>query len=320
MYADPPYWEGMVTEWVGRYGDERVIEWYTNVKKKMAFALGAYTSAMQEARLTHDGDEMYTRHIGNSHRLELPQRDEHEKPLWNIRKDRAHSPYKIDLAMAGCLSWEARQDAIASGVVAKGLFERGWLKYWTTKPTGGNRYVLVRGPSEKEKSQYTGAVVVELRPDRSYYVVELVRDRLELEDRVDLLFRLHREHRPLRVGYTKRAHELDAPAIRERQDRENYRFSIQSLDETSTAIERAKRLDPLLRVGRIVLPAQHDARLRDGSPVNMTDVFVRTEYEPFPQGLRCELLDALSCVLDVHADFPTPVAYQHPSVFPSDFE
>lgn len=319
LYADPPYWEGAVDEWIGRYGDERVIQWYTNVKRKMAFALIGYRNAMLEGRLTHDGDEMYVRHIGNAHRHELPQRDENEKPLWNIRKDRAHSPYKIDLAMAGCLSWEARQDAIASGVATQGILDRGWLKYWSTKPAGGNRYIVVRGPSEKEKSEYTAAAVLELRADRTYCVLELVRDRLTLADRADLLFKLHRDYQPLRVGYTKRALEADQTHYRERQDRENYRFTLYPLDESLTAIERVKRLVPVLQAGRIVLPEKHERRLVDGSLVNMTDLFVRSEYEPFPTGQRCEMLDVLSLILDVGADFPAQSTYKRPTVFPSDF-
>ncbi len=35
--------------------------------------------------------------------------------MWTIRKDRKDSLFKIDAAMAGCLSWEARNDAIAAG-------------------------------------------------------------------------------------------------------------------------------------------------------------------------------------------------------------
>jgi hypothetical protein len=43
--------------------------------------------------------------------------EETGKPLWLIRKERSDSPNKIDLAMAAVLSWEARMDAIAAGVI-----------------------------------------------------------------------------------------------------------------------------------------------------------------------------------------------------------
>jgi hypothetical protein len=39
--------------------------------------------------------------------------------LWTIYKERSDSPHKIDAAMAAILSWEARCDALASGVGTK---------------------------------------------------------------------------------------------------------------------------------------------------------------------------------------------------------
>ena len=71
---------------------------------------------MREGLISHSGDKDLVRHIGNARRHNLPQRDEQGKPMWVIRKDRPDSPQKIDLAMAAVLSWEARSDAIASGV------------------------------------------------------------------------------------------------------------------------------------------------------------------------------------------------------------
>jgi hypothetical protein len=38
--------------------------------------------------------------------------------MWTVQKERPKSPLKIDCAVAGCLSWEARSDAIASGATA----------------------------------------------------------------------------------------------------------------------------------------------------------------------------------------------------------
>ena len=35
--------------------------------------------------------------------------------MWTLRKDRKDSLFKIDAAMACCLSWEARNDAIRAG-------------------------------------------------------------------------------------------------------------------------------------------------------------------------------------------------------------
>lgn len=115
MYADPPYWQSWIATWRGAFGDEVVIEWWTNRHRPMTAALENFDTAIRDGTISHDGSKDYTRHIGNARRQDLPQRDEQGKALWLIRKDRPDSPHKIDLAMAGVLSLEARTDAIAAG-------------------------------------------------------------------------------------------------------------------------------------------------------------------------------------------------------------
>lgn len=115
MYADPPYWQSWIAKWAGEYGTEKVIEWWTNRRKQMSYALEGFDTAITDGTLSHDGSAVVARHVANSFKHELPQRDEEGRRLWLIRKERPDSPDKIDLAMASVLSWEARTDAIAAG-------------------------------------------------------------------------------------------------------------------------------------------------------------------------------------------------------------
>lgn len=130
LYADPPYWESNVAEWSGKYGEERVVAWRTNRWTKMADALRGYRNAMTNGDLRQDGDPLFARHVGNAYKLPLHARDEDGKPCWVIVKERRDSPNKIDAAMAGCLSWEARRDARTLGIgqqEASPYDERGLL-------------------------------------------------------------------------------------------------------------------------------------------------------------------------------------------------
>lgn len=115
LYADPPYWQSWIAKWRGQYGEERVIEWWTNRRRPMTTALEGFTTAISEGLISHDGDKDVERHLGNARKREIPERDEQGKPLWLIQKERPDSPHKIDLGVASVLSWEARTDAIASG-------------------------------------------------------------------------------------------------------------------------------------------------------------------------------------------------------------
>jgi phage terminase large subunit-like protein len=116
MYADPPYWESLVAEWAGRYGEARVVEWWTNRNKAMAYAIKSFNNAIQSGELAHDGSQHLARHIGNACRRQIPLHDDQGLPMWTIYKEMPESPHKIDAAMASILSWEARNDALTAGV------------------------------------------------------------------------------------------------------------------------------------------------------------------------------------------------------------
>jgi phage terminase large subunit-like protein len=116
MYADPPYWQAWIAKWAGQFGADKVVEWWTNRRNQMTYTLESFNTAIKSGSISHDGSEALTRHIANSCKKDLAQKDEEGHALWLIRKERSDSPYKIDLAMAAILSWRARTDAIALGV------------------------------------------------------------------------------------------------------------------------------------------------------------------------------------------------------------
>lgn len=128
LYADPPYWQAYISKWAGDRDKQptpeqgqgwevaRVVEWWTNRRRAMTAALESFDSAIKGKLISHGGDERLARHLGNSRKQELTQRDEQGKAVWLIRKERPDSPQKMDAAMAAILSLEARNDAIAAGV------------------------------------------------------------------------------------------------------------------------------------------------------------------------------------------------------------
>lgn len=117
MYADPPYWQSWIALWIGLFGKEQVIEWWTNRLRPMAMAIEGFTTAMVDRSISHDGDPRLRRHLANARKQDIHQRDDKGKPLYVIRKERSDSPHKIDLGMAAILSWEARTDAVAAGML-----------------------------------------------------------------------------------------------------------------------------------------------------------------------------------------------------------
>lgn len=120
VYIDPHYIDALVDRWQGRWGQKRIIRWFTNRPRPMAHAVRKHVAAVASGDLTHDGDVTFSKHIGNAVRQKVNVRDEQRRQMWVLAKDAPMSPRKIDAAPAAVLSWEARGDAIAAGALRRG--------------------------------------------------------------------------------------------------------------------------------------------------------------------------------------------------------
>lgn len=112
-YVDPQYVEEWLNTWQGRWGEKRVLPWYTNRPRQACWMIRNYSDAISAGDLSHSGDPTFTRHVKNAVRRKQNVYDDDHRQMHTIAKDRPDSPRKIDAAMGGGLSWEARGDAIA---------------------------------------------------------------------------------------------------------------------------------------------------------------------------------------------------------------
>jgi hypothetical protein len=94
VYVDPQWIEHLADRWQGRWGEKRVVKWFTN---RPADRVGGATPS-----------------CATRGKQKLNVYDEEHRQMHTISKDRPDSPRKMDLAMAAVLSWEARSDAIAA--------------------------------------------------------------------------------------------------------------------------------------------------------------------------------------------------------------
>lgn len=116
-YCDPQYIDHLLARWQGRWGADRVLPWWTNRSKPIAWAVRNYENAIKAGDLSHSGDPVFDRHIKQAVRQPLRVYDDEHRPMHSLQKDSPNSPRKTDAAMAAVLSWEARTDAIAAGAV-----------------------------------------------------------------------------------------------------------------------------------------------------------------------------------------------------------
>ena len=118
LYGDPAQgFDVILARLASKHGPRRVAEFYTDAPglRSTAYAVRSWAMAMRTGEVTHSGDERLTEHVGNAHRRDIRMTDDEGQPLWLIEKERRDSPFKIDNAMAGLLSWQARMDVLAAG-------------------------------------------------------------------------------------------------------------------------------------------------------------------------------------------------------------
>jgi len=181
-----------------------------------------------------------------------------------------------------------------------GEFKRSWLRYYRNPPPldKTNNYILVDPANEKrKKSDFTAIWVVGAGADHNIYVRKLIRDRLSLTERTELLFKLHRSFGRPRVGYEKIGMQSDIEHIYSRMEDTNYRFGIVELGTNQLKkSDRIKTLVPLFQDGRIFLPEHQYYTTTAGRAVEMVNEFIEEEYAAFPALSHDDMLDALAWI------------------------
>jgi predicted phage terminase large subunit-like protein len=195
--------------------------------------------------------------------------------------------------------------------------KREWIKWHGgTDGTGMNKYLLVDPANEKKKtSDYTAMFVIGLGEDNNYYVLDMVRDRLNLLERVNCLFNLHRKWKPLAVGYEKYGMQADIEHIRDQMNRKNYHFNLLEAGGKLAKIDRIKNLIPTLAQGRWYFPDSIFKTTYDGRTHDLVDGFINEEFLAFPVAVHDDMLDCMARILDpdLHALWPRTIYDDEPN-------
>lgn len=175
-----------------------------------------------------------------------------------------------------------------------------WIRYHNgSDGTGMNKYLIIDPASEKKKtSDYTAIFVIGLGEDQNYYVLDMLRDRLNLKERGDAVFYLHRKWRPFSTGYEIYGLQADIEYIRERQEHENYRFEIVELGGQMPKNDRIRRLIPSLSEGKWYYPQSLFRTDYQGKVQDLIDVYLNEEYLAFPVPVHDDMLDCQSRIKD----------------------
>ena len=188
-------------------------------------------------------------------------------------------------------------------------FKKEWLRFYDklTDTNGWNIYILVDPASQKKNtSDYTVMTAIGLAPDNNYYLLDGIRDRLNLTQRAAKVFELHRKWNPKKVIYEEYGLQADVEHIKYEMNHRNYRFELMPIGGQVKKEDRIKKMVPIFEQGRFYLPktlpfVDYENRIQD-----YVQVFMADEYLAFPAVIHDDMLDCMARILDplMSAEFP----------------
>lgn len=226
--------------------------------------------------------------------------------------------YTRQRAQLGSYSAAALLDCDPIGDAMK-VFREPWLAYYDTVPPREqmNVYVFVDSANAKKKQKdqdpdYTTMWVIGYGSDQNYYLLDCVHDRLNLKERTDRLFDLHRKWRPNNVFWEQVGAMSDVAHVQDVQDREGWHFSVVPLNHTVAKDTRIRSLQPLFEAHRIWMPRTMPRLCADGNVRDMIRDFVDDEYLVFPGSRHDDMIDPLADICDNEVRMSTSFPQEQP--------
>lgn len=196
--------------------------------------------------------------------------------------------------------------------VGGGEFREGWMQWYQAggiKPKEMNLVILVDAAGgdelnkkKKKTSDWTVMMVVGLAPDNNYYLLDMIRDRLNPTERIDTLFMLHRKWnaltgKPPKVGYEKYGMMTDTHYIKEKQRTDAYNFALVEVGGQVMKEERIRRLIPDMQNGRWYYPATLSYIDLEGRKFDLITE-LKGEMASFPRARWDDILDTQSRIYE----------------------
>jgi predicted phage terminase large subunit-like protein len=184
-----------------------------------------------------------------------------------------------------------------------------WLDncYYEALPTTLNYYILIDPAGSKSKrSDFSVFVIVGLSPDKQFFLVDMVRDKLDVYERYATLKDLHKRYRPDGVFYEQQGMQSDLEVFEREQRADKYYINIErySSNVSGNKHRRIMALGAMFRKGEYFLPNAIFYNGRD-----LIEEFLEEEYKKYPHNrAHDDMLDAMSMITQVSVIVPEPSA------------
>lgn len=200
-------------------------------------------------------------------------------------------------------------------------FKDEWLRYYDYPDFYGFNMYLICDPATRKKKEndYTVMIVIAAGPDKNYYLVDAIRDRLNLTERTDKLYSFHQKYHPLMTGYEEYGMQCDIEHIKYCRKEKKYSFEIMPLGGQLSKRSRilggdsVQGLVPAFEQHRVYLPHQLIFKDYQGKTHDFVYEFVNDEYLKYPFSAHDDMLDCLARIKDpaLMVQFPMGKEYEN---------
>lgn len=209
--------------------------------------------------------------------------------------------------------------------IGGGEFRDGWVQHYaqgSIKPKEMNVAIIVDqaggeelNKKKKKLSDWTVILVIGLAPDNNYYVLDMVRDRLNPTERIETIFMVHRKWnaicgKPPKVGCEQIGLMTDTHYLNEKKKQDAYHFPVVPLGagQRISKEERIRKLIPDMQNQRWYVPDTHLYVDGEGRRWDLVREFIDVELKTFPKSRYDDIIDCASRILDADLSmvFPKP--------------
>ena len=187
-------------------------------------------------------------------------------------------------------------------------FRQQWIKWYDELPKNLYFYMAVDpATKKKKKSDYTAIMVIGADQKGNWYICDIVRDKLDVKERIDLICSLADKWKIGKVIWESVGfQETDIHYMKEMKSKVKFDFFIDEIKtQTASKEDRISALQPWYERGQIFWPSQMIRYNKwENKSVNYIEK-LQLEYETFPMCEHDDLMDCHSMFLKTHLMLPT---------------
>lgn len=175
-------------------------------------------------------------------------------------------------------------------------FSLSMVRRWDASRTNGlNVYTFVDPAGTiTNKSDYTAMLTVGYDALKNIMVLDVIRDKLNMESKFDRLVEIYKRYRPITIYYEKVSMQADIDYLTARMSEYNLRFPITAITPKK-GISKEQRIDIIYpEMSRIYFPYKCIHRNWQNVDEDMLDSFITEEMLPFPQASHDDVMDTLA--------------------------